>query len=207
MANERAIKQIVSLEERNQNMYFEMKKKDTLICNLKHQLQNALKEIERLESNQQTIKSVQSECMCAKEKNKQAEEIDLLSSELETARQEIDALKLLNENNEQKLMGLLLKNEQLELEQKQQIQKLSRDSNRHLVQKNNATKKAVVEAVVDDENVYEVEAILNHKVTRNHRKFLIKWKNFDKTHDSWEKESDLKCPNILKQYLKLKNLA
>lgn len=51
------------------------------------------------------------------------------------------------------------------------------------------------------ENNYEVEEILDHKNTRAGRKFLIRWKGYDSDDDTWEKESNLKCPEILNKYL------
>lgn len=57
-----------------------------------------------------------------------------------------------------------------------------------------------------DENVYEVEKIIGHKFNRNKRMFLIRWKGYDESHDSWENEANLNCPKILQKYLKsLKN--
>lgn len=52
------------------------------------------------------------------------------------------------------------------------------------------------------DSIYEVERILTHKTVRNKRLFLLRWKNYDESYDTWEKESDLNCPDVLKQYLK-----
>lgn len=53
---------------------------------------------------------------------------------------------------------------------------------------------------------FEVEQILDHKMKWRKRHFFIKWQNFDNTHNSWVKEDFLNCDDILKQYLKSKNL-
>lgn len=45
------------------------------------------------------------------------------------------------------------------------------------------------------ENSYEVHELLADRKKKNHREFLVRWKN------TWEKECDLKCPKILKKYL------
>lgn len=55
-----------------------------------------------------------------------------------------------------------------------------------------------------ENDVYEVEKILSHllKGTKNKKEmhYLIRWKNYDQTHDSWVPEKNLKCAAILKKY-------
>lgn len=63
-----------------------------------------------------------------------------------------------------------------------------------------------VDSDEESEAEYEVAAILDHNIKRNKRLFLIRWKNFSPTHDSWEKEDNLNCPKILKNYLGSKGL-
>lgn len=58
----------------------------------------------------------------------------------------------------------------------------------------------------DDVNEYEVEAILDHTGRKGQRKFLIRWKHFPPSFDTWEKESNLNCDEILKDYSKTKGL-
>lgn len=48
---------------------------------------------------------------------------------------------------------------------------------------------------------YEVEKIVNVRGTRRNKEFLVRWKNFSPSHDSWEKEKNLHCPKILQKYL------
>lgn len=53
-----------------------------------------------------------------------------------------------------------------------------------------------------EENVeYEVDHILDHKLRKNERIFLIRWKGYDSDDDTWESESRLQCPLVLKKYL------
>lgn len=58
-----------------------------------------------------------------------------------------------------------------------------------------------VEEATEDED-YEVDAILKHKETRNGRQYLIRWKGYDSSEDTWEKEINLKCPEILNTYIR-----
>lgn len=53
-----------------------------------------------------------------------------------------------------------------------------------------------------DDNFYEVECLLRDKMVQK-RSYLVRWKGFDSSHDSWILESDLQCPDILKKYKQL----
>lgn len=48
-----------------------------------------------------------------------------------------------------------------------------------------------------DSNVYEVEQLLDDKIVRL---YLVRWKGYSAKDDTWERESDLACPKLLKQY-------
>jgi hypothetical protein len=39
--------------------------------------------------------------------------------------------------------------------------------------------------LIDGEEEYEVEAILNSQMRYNHLKYLVKWKGHDNGHNSW----------------------
>lgn len=58
----------------------------------------------------------------------------------------------------------------------------------------------------DDEEIYEVERLLNHKNRGRVRYFLVRWKGFGESHDSWEKEANLSCPTLLQTYKNEKKL-
>lgn len=49
---------------------------------------------------------------------------------------------------------------------------------------------------------YEVEDILDHRILKRDRKFLVAWKGFSRNDDTWEREKNLNCPDILTAYLK-----
>lgn len=51
----------------------------------------------------------------------------------------------------------------------------------------------------ESDNVHEVERILNDKLVEK-RAYLVLWKGYDSSHNSWVLESDLHCPTILKEY-------
>lgn len=49
-------------------------------------------------------------------------------------------------------------------------------------------------------SVYEVEALIKHRSTKRTREFLVRWKGFQPNHDTWVKEKNLSCPQILAKY-------
>lgn len=51
-----------------------------------------------------------------------------------------------------------------------------------------------------DSNVYEVEQLLDEKIKRNVRYYLVRWKGYAAKDDTWERESNLACPELLEQY-------
>lgn len=57
-----------------------------------------------------------------------------------------------------------------------------------------------------EESLYEVQKLLKHKTIKKERNFLVRWKGYDSSEDSWVPESHLNCPRILKSYLKSVNL-
>lgn len=52
----------------------------------------------------------------------------------------------------------------------------------------------------DSNDVFEVEKILNHKVSKGVTLYKLKWKGFPISDCTWERESDLDCPDLLNQY-------
>ena len=53
---------------------------------------------------------------------------------------------------------------------------------------------------------YEVEAILNHRRKQNGYEYLLKWRGYGAEENSWEKEIDMNCDNLLAEYKVLHDL-
>lgn len=61
--------------------------------------------------------------------------------------------------------------------------------------------KAKVEAKKSN-NEYEVEAVLDSKVYKGKTKYLIRWKGFDSSDDTWEPEETLNCAELIRTFEK-----
>ena len=64
------------------------------------------------------------------------------------------------------------------------------------------SKLKVVEPQINENPICEIEKILDHKVINNERHFLIKWKEFDPSENSWEREVDIQSKKLINKYLK-----
>ncbi|KAG9489940.1 hypothetical protein GDO78_005710 [Eleutherodactylus coqui] len=49
-------------------------------------------------------------------------------------------------------------------------------------------------------NNYEVEYICDHKIEKGREYFLVKWKGWPESHNTWEPKQNLKCSFLLKQF-------
>lgn len=52
----------------------------------------------------------------------------------------------------------------------------------------------------EQEEEYEVQDIVDHRKERGKMVYRIRWKNFKAKDDTWEPESTLSCPEIIKRY-------
>lgn len=89
--------------------------------------------------------------------------------------------------NDEKISNLLRAKDLLEARNKQ-LQK-GVDQKRH------------EDASDEDDDVYEVEKLIDHVMDDGVRYYLVRWMGYNnKRHDTWEKESNLSCPDILNAY-------
>jgi len=54
--------------------------------------------------------------------------------------------------------------------------------------------------VIDGEEEWKVEEILNSHWHWRRFQFLVKWKGFGREHNSWEVASDVKAPDLIAEY-------
>lgn len=119
-------------------------------------------------------------------------ELDELQSELSNAKTKLTEQEA---KNTQTISDLNRKNQMLDARLKQlengiRQQKTYNETN---------------DSVKSDENVFEVEKLIGHKKKNGCMLFLVRWQNFSPEHDSWERESNLMCPDILKEYKRTMN--
>lgn len=165
------IEQIVALKTENQQNHLALKKKESECAKIL--LEN--KRLEKTLSENDTQFSLQ---------------MDQLRSQLIDAKQDIVSTKVSSD----KIISDLKRENKFLLARNKQFQ-----TGMEQRKSANATTDPNIES--PSENNYEVEEILDHKNTRAGRKFLIRWKGYDSDDDTWEKESNLKCPEILNKYL------
>ncbi|XP_066155260.1 chromobox protein homolog 1-like [Euwallacea fornicatus] len=52
----------------------------------------------------------------------------------------------------------------------------------------------------DDDDEYEVEAIIDEKIKKGVRHYLIRWKGYTEESDTWEPEDTLACESLIKEF-------
>merc|ERR1711970_751395 len=58
----------------------------------------------------------------------------------------------------------------------------------------------LTEIMSASEEEYEVDRIINDRIEKNEKQYLIRWKNFGADDDTWEPVSNLDCPEIISLY-------
>lgn len=81
------------------------------------------------------------------------------------------------------------------------IKKYHEDVNQAILQREKEKVKALEEAKKKG-GEYEVESIVDKKKTKNGVKYLIRWKGWDSSSDTWETEDNLNCPELIKAFNK-----
>jgi len=64
----------------------------------------------------------------------------------------------------------------------------------------------LIRDVNKNNNFYEIENILEHKLNDNAYIFLVKWKDYDESQNSWVSENDFNEKDLIKNYLKKNNI-
>ena len=59
---------------------------------------------------------------------------------------------------------------------------------------------ALLPPIVNGEEEWEVEEILNSRWHRRRFQFLVKWKGFSREHNSWEVASNVKALDLVAEY-------
>ncbi|KAF5269892.1 hypothetical protein FQR65_LT05691 [Abscondita terminalis] len=57
----------------------------------------------------------------------------------------------------------------------------------------------------DDDTQYEVQEIMNEKMMKGVRHYLIRWKGYDEDGDTWEPETTLDCADLIKKFKEKSN--
>lgn len=118
----------------------------------------------------------------------------------------IEKLTARNEEYKHTIRRLTYDNKKLPAQNKQLQSEFNRKGY-DAIQKNingdtskNVNNKSVVTKQTN-ENVYEVEQLVSHKTRNGSKHFLIRWKGYDDSFDTWKREENLNCPKLLKKYL------
>lgn len=167
-----------SLEKENVSIHDRYKQKETLLMSLEIDKDNISKKL--LESN------------C---------EIVMLRKEIADANDKIRTLQanqktLLDENS---VLLRTSKSKAAEIDETKQQNRVLRARIDQIQQGGQITK-------ASHNDIYNVEEILNHKYVKKTRFFLVRWEGYDSSEDSWVKQSDLQCKEMLQTYLKENNL-
>ena len=54
--------------------------------------------------------------------------------------------------------------------------------------------------LIDDQEEYEVERILDTRISRNRREYLVQWKGYPSDENMWIPEYDLNAPDLLREF-------
>lgn len=111
-------------------------------------------------------------------------------NETNTANMDLKSKLQSTENEKKKLMG--------------RIQQLQKGVNLH--ERHESSQKAKTACPVNDtkqndvDDTYDVEQLLDHKWQGRKQFFLVRWANYDESHNSWVAKKDLDCPKLLMEY-------
>lgn len=69
------------------------------------------------------------------------------------------------------------------------------------------SKSSLIASKKTESQEFEVDKLIKHRGRKGNREFLVRWKGFGTTDDTWEKEQNLCLPKILNHYLKKNRLT
>lgn len=168
------------------------KEKDGLIF----QIENLKGELQRVVASMSLEKEKLNEEISAKDMIlKQKEELQLSLTRLQLKfddMKEQAANSMGNLTRENKMLAARMKQLECGISQQQSLEHDKKESK-------NETH------VTDDDNVYDVEEIIDHKGGKNSRQYRVRWKGYGIDDDTWETESSLDC--LLCKYKKTKNIT
>lgn len=78
--------------------------------------------------------------------------------------------------------------------------------NKEILEREEAKLVAKVKAKSSN-NEYEVESVIDSKKVKDRTKYLIRWKGYDESDDTWEFEDTLHCPDLIKAFHKKSKTA
>lgn len=165
--------------------------KDLVIT--KGENQKLILQLQQMKRELDHFKNVSSE-----NNHKLTENIHRITLEMNVLKQQLNSEKSKNQNSSKTITDLqreisLLSAQITSLQSaSQQCQKSS------LAESENKNK---------ENGVYAVECILAHRVLKRYRTFLVRWENYSSEHDTWVKEKNLYCQEMLKEYLDKNGLS
>lgn len=127
----------------------------------------------------------------------QQKETQLLATKLGKLRSDLDYANKQQAIYKEELVGLRSDNKLLQARTSQLQFGINARRNFETQQHNNLTK----EISFAKNSEFEVENILQDEFRRRKQYFLVKWRGYDDTENSWVSKHNLNCPKILKKYL------
>lgn len=171
---EKMIKDFVSIKGENQKLNLEIQRKNMEIEKLKQQQFTQ-------ESNfKKKINQLEAEMSDLKK---------ISSADVDKRAQNDKTISKLNTENRELLARL------------KQVQQSANDS--VLSEQNRSAIRNSTQYDSADEE-FEVEMILNDRMVKGQREYLVRWKGYTAKYDLWVKKKDLSCSKILKEYMKMR---
>lgn len=175
------------------NEHFPLVEKKKLINKIMQLRSDNERFVVNLKQAEEKCKTFASENVLLKDK------IYALSTEMNDLRSKLSACASERSNEKKNIANLIRQKRSLEAVAKQ-IKTGSATS------VHNGGEKSTVDKFTDDESAddeYEVEQIVAHQKKKDGMHYRVRWKGFGESGDTWERESNLHCPLILKKYLEM----